>query len=530
MSNIKYRILFSALIMISGLFGADACIIPKPSEIVCKEGTLKIGRVIGVRAEDHELKRMIHIFSKELKTVSDGYISACFSGDKPMMSVRISSEMAQEEYELIISDNGINVTGGSSSGCWWGMQTLVQIIGMANKHDGLVSLPCVHIEDAPEFSYRGVMLDCSRHFFSVDEIKKFIDILSFHKINRFHWHLTDDQGWRIQIRKYPKLTSVGSVREETVIGHLHAPEGYDGIEYKGYYTQRQIRDIIEYAKDRAIEIVPEIEMPGHAMAALASYPNLGCKGEGYEVWTDWGICKETFCIGNPEVLVFLKDVLDEICQLFPGEYVHIGGDEVLTERWKECPKCQNLMKELGITDEKELQYYFLRQIEDYLKAKGKRIIGWDDILDSGVTETATVMSWRGVKGGIAAARKGNEAIMSPNTYYYFDYYQTEDPVINGEPLANRKISTLENCYSFEPALGLRPEEIDKIIGIQANIWTEYIADFEHLQCMILPRLSAMAEVAWSSDKSDYDDFYGRLVRNVLPLYSLFEYKYAWYAL
>ena len=296
----------------------------------------------------------------------------------------------------------------------------------------------------------------------------------------------------------------------------------------GYYTQDEIRDIVAYAAERQITIIPEIEMPGHAVAALASYPWLGCRGEGYEVWTSWGVNKDIFCVGKETTFEFLQNVLDEVCDLFPGEYIHIGGDEAPRDSWKTCPHCQKRMKELGLEKEAQLQSYLVARIEKYLNAKGRKIIGWDEILEGGVTPTATVMSWRGAEGGIAAAKQGNDAIMVPYQYLYLDYSQTRDQAVYGEPLAIDSGLTLEKCYSFDPFAGLNEEERAHIKGVQANLWTEYIADFGHVQHMLLPRLSAAAEIAWSSEKTDIDTLRRRIRDFMLPLYKARGYRYATY--
>ena len=439
---------------------------------------------------------------------------------------KIDKQLAPEAYILDTRKGKIVITGGSEAGVFWGRQTLEQLLKQCTDH-----LPGVLIRDEPAFAYRGAHLDCSRHFFTVDEVKAFIDLIALHKINVFHWHLTDDQGWRAEIKRYPKLTEVGSVRAETLVGH-YGSDKYDGTPYGGFYTQDQMREVVAYAAERFVTVIPEIEMPGHASAALASYPELGCRGADYpyKVQTTWGIFPEVFCAGNPETVTFLEGVLDEICDIFPSEYIHIGGDEAPREEWEKCPKCQALMKEKGYTREAELQSYLITTIEDYLAKKGRKIIGWDEILDGGVSQSATVMSWRGAKGGIAAAKLGNDVVMTPNSHFYFDYYQTGDPKGNGEPLAIGGNLPLSKCYDFDPYDQLNDEEKAHIKGIQANLWTEYISTFDHVQHMELPRIAALAEVAWSLDnRTEYDDFVQRIWKALIPIYVERGYRFADYA-
>ena len=446
--------------------------------------------------------------------------------EKPDIKVRINQKLGAEEYYLDTHKGRIEITAGSEAGVFWARQTLAQMVAQCGD-----VLPGVRIHDYPKFPYRGAHLDCCRHFFSVDEVKQFIDILALHKINVFHWHLTEDQGWRAEIKQYPKLTEVGSVRKETLVGH-YGSNTYDGTPYGGFYTQDEMRDVVTYAAERFITVVPEIEMPGHASAALASYPELGCRGKDYpyEVQTTWGVFPEVFCAGNPETVTFLEGVLDEICDIFPSEYIHIGGDEAPREEWEKCPKCQALMKEKGFTREAELQSYLITTVEQYLAGKGRKIIGWDEILEGGVSQNATVMSWRGAKGGIEAAKLGNDVIMTPNSYFYFDYYQTKGREENGEPLAIGGYLPLRKCYEFDPYDQLNDEEKAHIKGIQANLWTEYIATFDHVQHMVLPRMAALAEVAWNPEgRTGYNAFVGRIEKALLPIYCERGYHYADYA-
>ena len=454
---------------------------------------------------------------------------------EPAVATRIDRSLAEEEYILDTRRGRISLRGGSQAGLFRGRQTLLQILSQV-RASGADRIPGVRIQDKPAFPYRGVHLDCCRHIFSIDEIKTYIDMLALHKLNVLHWHLTDDQGWRAEIKAYPRLTEVGSLRSETLIGHqrtIHTPgERYDKTPYGGFYTQDEMREIVAYAAELFITVIPEIEMPGHASAALAAYPNLGCRGADYpyRVQTCWGIFPEVFCAGNPETVAFLEKVLDEICDIFPSEYIHIGGDEAPRSEWEKCPKCQALMKEKGFTHEAELQSYLITTVEEYLAAKGRKIIGWDEILEGGVSQSATVMSWRGPKGGIAAAKLGNDVVMTPNNFYYLDYYQTSDPAGNGEPMAIGGCVPLRKCYSFDPYDQLTEAEKSHIKGIQGNMWTEYVATFDHIQHMVLPRMAALAEVAWSNaNRTDYDAFVERLSTALRPLYDARGYHYADYA-
>lgn len=444
-------------------------------------------------------------------------------GQVPELRTKVDTTLSEEEYILDTRNGGIVITGGSQSGIYWGAQTLRQIT--AQCQDG--QIPGVLIKDKPAFSYRGAHLDCCRHFFTVKEVEEFIDMIALHKINVFHWHLTDDQGWRAEIKSWPKLTEVGSQRSETLVGH-YGSDQYDGIPYGGFYTQDQMREVVDYAAKHHITVIPEIEMPGHASAALAAYPELGCEGKDYKVQTTWGVFPEVFCVGKEDTFRLLESVLDEICDIFPSEYIHIGGDEAPRDAWKTCKDCQKLMKAQGYESEAQLQSYLVDCIEKYLNAKGRRIIGWDEILEGGVSTTATVMSWRGADGGIAAAKLGNDVIMTPNSYFYLDYYQTDNP--SQEPLAIGGCLPLDKCYSFNPFDGLDEEQRAHIKGIQCNLWTEYIASFDHVQHMELPRLAALAEIAWSNDnRTDYDSFVSRVRQALLPMYEEYGYAYAPYA-
>ena len=432
-----------------------------------------------------------------------------------------------EGYRLAVTDQGIEIAGGSEAGVFYGVQTLRKSLPATAKAMD-IEIPAVQINDYPRFRYRGMMLDVSRHFFSIYEVKKYIDILALHNINTFHWHLSDDQGWRIEIKKYPELTQIGSQRKETVIGHNSGE--YDGQPYGGFYTQDEVRDVIAYAKKRFITIIPEIDMPGHQLAALATYPELGCTGGPYEVWRQWGISEDVICAGNEKSMQFLEDVLAEIIDLFPSEYIHVGGDECPKVRWEHCPKCQARIKAEGIkgdskhSAEEYLQSYVISRMEKFVESKGRHIIGWDEILEGGLAPNATVMSWRGVSGGIEAAKQQHNVIMTPNTYLYFDYYQSSDT--EHEPQAIGGYLPLERVYSLEPTAGIPDESKKYVIGAQANLWTEYIPSFRQVEYMVMPRIAALSEVQWSNPaKKDYKTFLPRLVR-LTALYDQQRYNYA----
>lgn len=431
-----------------------------------------------------------------------------------------------EAYKLIVNDKRVCISGASEAGVFYGIQTLRKSLPVAQ--DINVNLSAVEIYDKPRFAYRGAMLDVARHFYTVDEVKTFIDMLALHNINRFHWHLTDDQGWRIEIKKYPKLMSVASERKETVVGRWYSGI-YDGKPYGGYYTQDELRDVIDYAAKRHITIIPEVDLPGHMQAALTAYPELGCTGGPYEVRTIWGVSQDVLCVGNDFTLQFVKDVLSEVADIFPSEYIHIGGDECPKVRWEKCPKCQERIKSLGLksdakhTKEQRLQSYMIQEAAKYLKEKGKRIIGWTEILEGGLVPDATLMSWIGESGGIEAAHQHHDVIMTPNTYLYFDYYQSKK--VEDEPLAIGGYLPIEKTYNYEPMpKELTKEEQQYIKGVQANLWTEYIPVFSQVQYMVLPRLGAAAEVQWTDpSKKDYKDFLRR-VPHLVAVYDCYGWN------
>ncbi|AYZ36593.1 beta-N-acetylhexosaminidase [Chryseobacterium indologenes] len=429
-------------------------------------------------------------------------ISALF----PPSVVPLSEEQKKEKYAIEISPANIVIRSYTDQGHFLALQTLIQIF---EQYKDSKKIPAMKIEDEPKFAWRGMHLDVCRHFFTVDEVKQYIDYLAMYKLNTFHWHLTDDQGWRIEIKKYPKLTQVGSKRKESMIG-AYADNTFDGKPYGPYfYTQDQIKEVVKYAQEKHITVVPEIEMPGHALAALSAYPELACTKGPFEAATKWGVFDDVFC-PKDETFTFLENVLDEVIQLFPSQYIHIGGDECPKTRWKECAHCQELIKKNNLKDEHGLQSYFIQRIEKYVNSKGRKIIGWDEILEGGLAPNAAVMSWTGVNGGIEAAKSKHFAVMTPGAYCYFDHYQG-DP--QSEPNAFGGFTPLDKVYSYNPIPSeLTPEQGKYIMGVQANLWTEYIDNFKQVQYMIFPRLMALSEVGWgTSDPENYKNFENRVI-------------------
>lgn len=414
-----------------------------------------------------------------------------------------------EGYTLNIKPNSIKISANKPAGLFYGVQTLIQILNFDTKKN---KIPSLNIEDYPRFKYRGLHLDVGRHFSTPEFVKKYIDLMSQFKFNRFHWHLTEDQGWRIEIKKYPKLTEIGAWRDSTMTGRYRdVPRRFDYTKQGGFYTQDEVRDIVKYAADRYVTIVPEIELPGHSQAALAAYPELACTDGPFNVLPIWGISNEIYC-PKEETFKFLEDVLTEVIDLFPGEYIHIGGDEAPKLRWKESKICQDLIKKEGLKDEHELQSYFIQRIEKFVNSKGRKIIGWDEILEGGLAPNAAVMSWRGEIGGIKAAKQKHFVVMTPGDYCYFDHYQSLDP---NEPLAIGGFTPIDKVYSYNPIPEeLSDEEAKYIMGAQANLWTEYLPTPELREYMVYPRALALAEVVWTpQDKRDYKDFIRRLLPN-----------------
>lgn len=433
----------------------------------------------------------------------------------------LDPKMTEDEgYSITVDSKGVVVLGKTPAGVFYGIQTLRKSLPTTKVEQ--VELPAVKIADNPRFAYRGMMLDCGRHFFSIENIKEFIDLVAMHNMNRFHWHLTEDQGWRIEIKKYPMLTAIGSTRKETTVGHNS--QIYDGTPYGGYYTQEQAREIVEYARERYITVIPEIDMPGHQMSALAAMPELGCTGGPYEVETNWGVFPDILCMGNEKTYQFCEDVLSEIIDIFPSEMIHIGGDEAPKKRTADCPKCKSLMEREGLKIE-TIQSYFTNRIEKFVNSRGRRIMGWDEILEGDINQSATIHCWRGMEHGIKAAQAGHDVVMSPTTYCYLDYYQ-EDPTKSDEPQGIGGYLPLEKVYSMVSIPDdISPENRNHILGVQANLWTEYIPTPVQAQYMLLPRLAAVAEEGWCNKKGSYDEFLPRITR-MTDLYDLYKMTYA----
>lgn len=443
------------------------------------------------------------------------------------------ANLAEEEYSIDITKANCIVRASSYNGFLYAIQTLkqltsVNIFGNEPNPAEKFLFPCVKIQDKPRFGYRGMHLDCSRHFFSVEEVKKYLDIMALYKLNRFHWHLTDDQGWRVEIKKYPRLTEIGAFRNGTVIKKDWGSN--DGVRYGGYYTQEQMKDIVAYAGKLGIVVIPEIDLPGHMMGALAGYPELGCTGGPYEVWTRWGISDQVLCPGKDGMFTFLEDVFTELMDIFPSEYIHIGGDECPKTEWEKCPACQARIKALGIkaderhTAEQFLQSYVTARVQKFLNDHGRKIIGWDEVLEGELAKGATVMSWRGTDGGIQASAMGFDVIMTPNTYCYFDYYQSEDQ--DKEPFGIGGFLPWDKVYSYEPLEGLNDSQQKHILGVQANLWTEYVATPEHLEYMLLPRMNALSEVQWCvPENKDIERFKAAMEAESFKIFDILGYNY-----
>ncbi len=436
-----------------------------------------------------------------------------------------------EGYAISINAKGIVVRGKTAAGVFYGCQTLRKTLPVLKNSDGaaVIEMPAAMINDEPRFAYRGMHLDCSRHFFTASFIKQYIDMIALHNMNRFHWHLTDDQGWRFAVDKYPKLATIASQRKGTMLNHC--ANVIDHTPYGGYYTDEEIKEIIKYAADRYITIIPEVDMPGHMTAALAAYPELGCTGGPYETAMRWGIFEDILCAGNAKTYDFVKAVLDKVCALFPSKYIHIGGDEAPRTRWEKCPKCQaviakeEIVAKDGKSKEALLQGYFTRKVQAYLEEKGRKIIGWDELLGCDVDTTATIMSWRGSKPGAEGAKLGHDVIMTPMDHCYFDFYQTKDQV--NEPVAIGNFLDVSKVYAMHPvADGLSPEAAKHIIGVQANVWTEYIGCPEYVEYMILPRMAALAEVQWMPEKQKNFDAFKKRVTSFRHIYDLYGWTVA----
>ncbi len=485
------------------LTAASFNIVPLPASITPGNDQFALEGDVTISAKSEDEKNVAGFLIEFLKSKNINASVVDRSGTINISTIN-DATLGDEGYKLSCTKEGIRIEANKGAGLFYGVQSLFQIISADGK-----SVAHVEITDQPRFVYRGLHLDVGRHMFPLDFIKKYIDLMSHYKYNTFHWHLTEDQGWRIEIKKYPKLQQVGAYRKETVIGHARDSKEYDGQRYGGFYTQDEIKDVIAYAAQRYITIVPEIEMPGHAQAALASYSYLGCTGGPYETATTFGVFDEVFCAGKETTFKFLEDVLDEVVELFPGKYVHIGGDESPKTRWEKCPNCQKRIKSEKLKDEHELQSYFIQRMEKYLNSKGKSIIGWDEILEGGLAPNATVMSWRGEEGGIAAAQQKHNVIMTPGNWVYLDHYQA-DPAT--EPMAIGGMTPVSETYGYEPVPAqLSTDETKYILGAQGNVWTEYMKTSDYVEYMVYPRAIALAEVVWSpKDSRNYDSFVTRM--------------------
>jgi len=534
MNRVKFVFIVIALVLFNSLSafaqssskkiqGID--IIPQPSKIIKGNGNFILDgeTFIYYDGKNKELGEVAKFLSFMLYKEKRNVIPAKVVSGKTLpkaivLSVNADLKTGKEGYNLEVKKGRINITGQNAAGVFYGVQTFRQLLPASfEKNDGTtvseVKIPIVKIEDRPRFNYRGMHLDVSRHFFGKDFVKKYIDLIAMFKMNVFHWHLTDDNGWRLEIKKYPKLTEISAWhvdREDKPWGKRELQKEGEKATYGGFYTQADVKEIIEYARQRFVEIIPEIEMPGHSAEVFAAYPQFSCKGEKLTVlpgsyWPNIDI----FCAGNDSTFIFIQNILDEVCALFPSKYVHIGGDEADKTRWKECPKCQERIKKEGLKDENELQSYFIKKIEKYLISKNKRLIGWDEILEGGLAPEATVMSWRGIEGGIAAAKEKHDVIMTPTSYCYFDYYQAEPEF---EPAGIGGYVTLKKVYSFEPVPSeLTKEEEKYILGAQGNVWSEYIPTASHAEYMAVPRMIALAEVDWSAKEArNWDSFRARL--------------------
>lgn len=541
--------LFIALV-IAGTLSANAQraeydVIPLPKEVKVDSANvfvLKNGMGVSFDASNEEVYRNVLFFRQWIEETTgitlklapgDKKVAVRMSLDYPKAKGEVESDLTEQQkeaYMIKVDKKGIAIIARQPIGLFRAAQTLRKSLPIVKNADK-VELPYAEIFDEPRFEYRGVLLDCGRHYFTVEFIKKFLDVMALHGSNQFHWHLTEDQGWRFEVKAYPSLAQKGSVRAETVIGPGNSGI-YNGTPYGGYYTQEECREVVRYAAERYINVVPEIDLPGHMQSALHVFPHLGCTGGPYPVRTYWGVSREVLCGGNPETLTFLKTVLGELCDVFPSKYIHIGGDECPKHRWQKCPTCQAKIKELGLkndgkhTPENQLQSYINREVESFMKERGRAIIGWDEILEGGLSGESIIMSWRGTKGGIAAARQGHRVIMSPNVFSYIDHPQLKD--LGKQPrTTDSYIVSASKVYSFEPLIpdSLTKEQQRLILGPQVNLWTEHVAYPQHAFYQLLPRLGASSEVQWCNpDQKNFDYFKKRLPR-LKKLYDLIGVNY-----
>ena len=525
------RLLLATALCLSMLsaHAADANynVVPLPKSVVMAKGlpfNLTNATTIVYEGTNPEMKRNARFLSEYIQQASGIKTAVLDKRDKKAAAIVLTIDpkvAGAEAYRLSVNNKQVTIAASTPAGVFYGIQTLRKSLPVQTTGEA-ITLPAVTVSDAPRFGYRGMMLDCARHFFPLSFVKKFIDILAMHNMNVFHWHLTEDQGWRLEIKSHPELTTKSSMRSGTVIGHNATVD--DSIPHGGFYTQQEAREIVEYARQRHITVIPEIDMPGHMLAALAAYPELGCTGGPYEVGHRWGVYKDVLCLGKESTYKFVQDVIDEVVDIFPAKYFHIGGDESPTVMWEKCPKCLQKAKDEN-TDIKHLQQYFTNRVEKYLNGKGKSIIGWDEILEGKINQSATIMSWRGVEPGLKAAKQGHDVIMTPSSHVYFDHYQTKDT--KHEPDAIGGCSPVDKVYSYEPLPDtLSAEAKNRIKGVQANLWTEYIPFTTQAEYMVLPRMAALAEVQWTPvAKKNFDDFSKRALR-LSDLYDRYGYQYA----
>jgi hexosaminidase len=520
--------IFALLVFVSfaGLAQNTYNLIPLPKEVVPQTGQFVVKKSTAIGYSHADFAPVANLLQEYLQG-SSGYPIPTKSAKSSSIQFSQNNSLGEEAYTLSIHSSKISIQAKTGKGAFYALQTLLQLmpaqVYAGTKMQETISIPNVQIKDEPRFLYRGLMLDVGRYYYPVASVKRFIDLMAVYKMNTFHWHLTEDQGWRIEIKKYPLLTSISSVRKQSMLGH-YKDQQYDGKPHGGFYTQEEVKDIVAYAAKKYIEVIPEIEMPGHSQAVLAAYPQFGANADKiYQVKTKWGVSEDVL-FPREETFTFLEDVLTEVMALFPGQYIHIGGDECPKTQWKESKFCQDLIKKLGLKDEHELQSYFIRRIDKFVTSKGKKLLGWDEILEGGLSPNAMVMSWRGTKGGIEAAKQNHDVVMSPNSYFYLDYYQADPKT---EPIAIGGNLPLSKCYSFEPNLPeLTAEEAKHVVGIQANLWTEYISNIAYAEYMTYPRALALSEIAWSTKESkNYPDFKKRLTGH-LPAMDAMKINYS----
>ncbi len=517
-------------------------IIPAPKEVVPGDGTFKVPGAKVSYAENMDAKSLavIEKFAGKLSETT-GRRSRIQKGlGEGGFLFAIDTSIVREAYEINITRRAVKIFAGDFHGVLYAIQTIGQMLppeyyGDTASRNAAWRLPCVTIKDAPEYGYRGLHLDVARHFFGVEEVKKYLDLMALHKMNTFHWHLTDDQGWRVEIKKYPRLTEYGSIRKQTIVGHhndpMHKVNGniYDNTPYGGYYTQEQIRSVVAYADSLGINIIPEIDMPGHMVAALAAYPEMGCTGGPYEVRTTWAIADEALCPGKEVTFTFIEDVLTEIMDMFPSKIIHIGGDECRKQYWENCPDCQRLIRKLGLrsdshfTKEQYLQCYVTSRVQKFLASHGRSLMGWDEIIEGEISKDAVVMYWRPGRSK-NPVNEGFKSVMVPAPYFYFDYYQSDH--LDEEPLSIGGFIPIEKTYSYDPKEGVAPENYDNILGVQANLWTEFISDRVHMYYNLLPRVDALSEVQWcGAENKNYERFKRALIHQ-FKVYDILDYPYS----